>query len=115
MQKLKFLKICSTIVDIKNDVILEGDAEDLMIARLHLLPIASALRVSIMSVDYGEPETGMEATDMEAIRLEAVEVEKRQKKDKEREATFMKVRDMEAADMGSLDENEMLSEVSLTV
>ena len=67
----------STIVDIKNYVILEGDEEDLMIARLNLLPVASALRVSIMSVDYGEPETGMEATDVEAIKMEAVEVEKR--------------------------------------
>ena len=84
-----------------------------MIVRLNLLPIASALRVSIMSVDYGEAEIGMEATDVEAIKMEAVEVEKRQKKVKEREATFMKVRDMEAADIGSLDENEMLSEVSV--
>ena len=92
----------STIADInyngQNDVILEGDEEDLMIARLNLLPIASALRVSIMSVDYyGETDIGMETTGVEANKMESAEVENTDKKVKERES--MGIRDMEAAEV----------------
>ena len=88
------------------DATLESDEEKLSISEMKLLPIPSALRVSIMSVDYGEEaENGKkERADVEGKKVETAVFE---------ETADMEARNMEASNGGSLD--AMLPKVSVTV